>query len=59
MTYESIDGFVADVVQSETTARIAQEWRNWKQTEMRKQIQALESEWEQFTGWKYLKEEVK
>ena len=59
VTYESIDGFVADVVQSEKTARIAQEWRNWKQTELRKQIQALESEWEQFTGWKYLKEEVK
>lgn len=56
VTYESIDGFVADVVQSEKTDRIAQEWRNWKQTEMRKQIQALESEWEQFTGWKYLKE---
>jgi len=56
VTYESIDGFVADVVQSEKTDRIAQEWRNWKQTEMRKQIQALESEWEKFTGWKYLKE---
>ena len=59
VTYESIDGFVADVVQSEKSQRIAQEWRNWKQKEMRKQIQILEAEWEQFTGWKYLKEEVK
>lgn len=56
--YDSIDGFVADVVRSEKTERIAQEWRNWKQKEMRSQIQILESEWEKFTGWKYLKEEV-
>ena len=54
--YENIDGFVADVVQSEKTARIAEEWRNWKQKEIRKQIESLETEWEKFTGWKYLKE---
>lgn len=56
--YENIDSFVADVVQSEETARIAQEWRNWKQKNLREQIRALESEWEKFTGWKYLKEET-
>lgn len=58
VTYGNIDGFVADVVQSEKTSRIVQEWRNWKQKNMREQIRALESEWEQFTGWKYLKEDV-
>ena len=56
--YESIDGFVADVVQSEKTETIVQEWRTWKQKELRKQIQSLESEWETFTGWRYLKEEI-
>lgn len=56
--YGTIDGFVADVVQSEKTERIAQEWRNWKQKEMRRQIKELEAEWEKFTGWKYLKEEL-
>ena len=58
VTYGSIDGFVADVVRTEKTQLIVTEWRNWRQKEIRKQIQALESEWEQFTGWKYLKEDV-
>jgi len=39
VTYGSIDGFVADVVRTEKTHRIAQEWRNWKQKELRSQIQ--------------------
>ena len=56
--YDSIDGFVADVVQSAKTETIVQEWRTWKQKELRKQIQSLESEWETFTGWRYLKEEI-
>lgn len=55
--YESIEGFVADVVQSAKTETIVQEWRTWKQQELRKQIQSLESEWETFTGWRYLKED--
>lgn len=58
VTYGNADGFVADVIQSEKTQMIAQEWRNWKQRELRKQIQELEAEWEQFTGWKYLKEDL-
>lgn len=57
VTYGTADGFVADVVQSEKTARIVQEWRNWKQKELRSQIRELEEEWEKFTGWKYLKED--
>ncbi len=57
--YDSIDGFVADVVRSGKTERIVQEWRNFKQKDLRRQIQELESKWEQFTGWKYLKEDIK
>jgi len=56
--YGSIDGFVADVSRSEKTERIAQEWRNWVQKDLRQQIAELESKWEEFTGWKYLKEDV-
>lgn len=56
--YKTIDGFVADVVNSEKTQHIVEEWRDWKQKEIKKQIQSLESEWETFTGWRYLKEEM-
>ena len=56
--YEYIDGFVADVVQSEKTERIAQEWRKYMAQEIRDRIQALQNEYEEFTGWKYLKEHV-
>ena len=56
--YGNIEGFVADVVRTEKTERIVQEWRNWVQQDMRQKIQAMEAEWEQFTGWKYLKESV-
>ncbi len=55
--YGSIDGFVADVSQSEKMQTIVTEWRRHVQQEMRKKIKSLESEWEEFTGWKYLKEE--
>ena len=58
VTYESIDGFVADVVQSEKTERIAQEWRKHQAQEMRKEIENLQNKYEEFTGWKYLKETV-
>ncbi len=54
--YANIEGFVADVVRSEKTERIVQEWRNWVQKDLRRQIQDLEAQWEQFTGWRYLKE---
>jgi len=56
--YDSIEGFVADVWNSEKTVKMAMEWRQWRQKELRKQIQDLESKWEEFTGWKYLKEDV-
>lgn len=56
--YGSIDGFVADVWNTEKTQSIVTEWRHYRQLEIKKQIQALQSEWEEFTGWKYLKEEV-
>jgi hypothetical protein len=56
VTYESIDGFVADVVQSEKTARIAEEWRKHQAQEIRREIENLQNRYEEFTGWKYLKE---
>jgi len=58
VTYESIDGFVADVVQSEKTARIAEEWRKHQAQEIRREIENLQNRYEEFTGWKYLKEPV-
>ena len=56
VTYESIDGFVADVVNTEKTQRIAEEWRKHIAQDLRKQIQDLQNQYEEFTGWKYLKE---
>lgn len=58
VTYGTIPGFVADVVNSEKTRLIVAEWRNHVQQEMKRKIDSLQQEWEQFTGWKYLKEEV-
>ena len=55
--YETIDGFVADVWQSEKTEAIVREWRTHVQKYMRARIEEMEREWEEFTGWKYLKEE--
>ena len=56
--YESIDGFVADVGNSEKTVNIAMEWRNHKQKQIRKQIEELEKQWGEFTGWELLKGET-
>ena len=56
--YDSIEGFVADVGNSEKTVGIAMEWRNYKQKQIRKQIEELEKQWGEFTGWQYLKEGV-
>ena len=56
--YGTIDGFVADVSNSEKTVAIAMEWRDWKQKDIRKQIENLEKKWNEFTGWAYLKDGV-
>lgn len=56
--YKDFDGFVADVVRSKKTIAIVDEWRDWKQKQMRHQIEKLEAEWEEFTGWRHLKETV-
>ena len=56
--YESIDGFVADVINSEKTQQIVNEWRKHTAEQYRKKIQDLQDEYEKFTGWKYLKEKV-
>ena len=58
VTYESIDGFVADVVNTEKTQHIAEEWRKHTAQEMRRELQDLQNKYEEFTGWKYLKETV-
>ena len=31
------------------------EWRNHKQKQIRKQIEELEKQWNEFTGWEILK----
>ena len=56
--YESIEGFVADVGNSEKTVKIAMEWRDWKQKQIRNKITELEKQWEEFTGWTYLKDGI-
>jgi len=56
VTYGSVNGFVADVVNTEKTARIAQEWRKHTAQEIRREIENLQNRYEEFTGWKYLKE---
>lgn len=56
--YDTCEGFVADVVRSEKTNTIVNEWRDWKQKQILEKIQTLQSEWEEFTGWKFLKEEA-
>lgn len=57
VTYKTISGFVADVSNSEKTQHIVAEWRDYKQKELRQNIKLLEQEFEDFTGWKYLKKE--
>jgi hypothetical protein len=57
--YDGIEGFVADVWNSEKNVGIAIEWRDWKQKEIRKQITDLEKQFNDFTGWSILKDEVK
>ncbi len=56
--YGSIEGFVADVWNSEKTVAVAMEWRDWKQKEIRKQITDLEKQFNDFTGWSVLKDGV-
>jgi hypothetical protein len=56
--YESIEGFVADVSNSEKTVKIAMEWRDYKQKQIRNKITELEKQWEEFTGWTYLKDGI-
>lgn len=53
--YESIEGFVADVGNSKKTVKIAMEWRDYKQKQIRNKITELEKQWEEFTGWGILK----
>jgi len=56
--YDTGEGFVADVINSEKTVKMAMEWRDWKQKDIRKQIINLEKQFNDFTGWSVLKEGV-
>ena len=56
--YSTTDQFAADVINSEKTQRIVDEWRDHVQRDMRQKIQQLEADWEAFTGWQYLKEKT-
>jgi hypothetical protein len=56
--YESIDGFVADVVNSERQQAVVSEWRDHYQRHLLQQIDRLQTQWEQFTGWQALKKET-
>jgi 5-enolpyruvylshikimate-3-phosphate synthase len=49
--YNSIEGFVADVVRSPKTLDTAEEWRV-------SECKRLREELEELSGWKYLKESV-
>lgn len=56
VTYGTIDGFVADVVNSDKTQNIVTEWRDYVQKNMLNKIQEMQAQWEEFTGWRYLRE---
>lgn len=56
--YGSREGFCADVWNSEKTVSMAMEWRDWKQKDIRKQIEDLEKKFNDFTGWSILKDGV-
>jgi len=57
--YESIEGFCADMYNNEKTVKMAMEWRDWKQKQIRKQIEDLEKQFNDFTGWTLLKDGAK
>ena len=54
--YSSFDGFVADVAPARHVD-VVDEWRDFQQKAMREKISQLEKEWEDFTGWTYVKQE--
>lgn len=59
VSYNSIPGFCADVRRledNEICSTLVDEWREHQAQKMRAKIEAMEAEFEEFTGWKYLKE---
>lgn len=59
VTYDTIDGFCADVVRDSAKFRsVVDEWRDSYQNSIKEKIHRLELEFEEFTGWKYLKDNV-
>lgn len=53
--YGSIDGFVADVSNTEKTRTIAEEWRKFHARKIQQEIDILQKKYEDFTGLTYLK----
>ena len=59
VSYNSIPGFCADVRRMDSDnlcSTLVNEWRDYQAQSMRKKIEVLEAEFEEFTGWKYLKD---
>jgi len=54
--YESIDGFVADVSNTEKTRAISREWRDHRQQQIRDQIKQLNKELEEVIAWDLMKQ---
>jgi hypothetical protein len=56
--YEHIEGFCADVDNNTKTQLIANEWRVHRANILRQEWEAKKAEWEKFTGWSYLKDNM-
>jgi len=54
--YDSIDGFVADVSNTEKTRAISREWRGHRQQQIRDQIKQLNKELEEVIAWDLMKQ---
>lgn len=61
VTYNNIPGFVADVTRMENSKcnqTLWAEWREFRSNQLRKEVEAKQAEWEEFTGWQALKDLV-
>jgi hypothetical protein len=55
--YATIDAFVADVVSTDATKQIVDQWREHTSQTLKQAIATAQKEWEDFTGWTILKQE--
>jgi hypothetical protein len=56
--YQSIQGFVADVVRSERSIAAVTEWRDSESKRLLDRVAEAQVDWEKFTGWAALKAPV-